>query len=93
MSGDGPSPDAMIALSIGTAVPGIFGFFCPGPLDQADHDPGSIRLQQTKACAASLLLGAAAAGVAKKPWPFLIAVTLTALLMGEYEVHRRRGAS
>ena len=90
---DGPSPDAMVALSIGTAIPGLWGFFCPGPLDQDSHDEKTVRLQQAKAGVASLGLGAVASGIAKKPWPFLVAVALVGVLMWEYEANRKRDAS
>lgn len=92
MSDDGPSPDAMIALSIGTAVPGVWGFFCPSPLDQGDHDVDTVRLQQAKAAVASLTLGVIASAIAKKPWPFLVSLALVGLLMWEYESQRKRAA-
>lgn len=89
---DGPSPDALVALSIGTAVPGIWGFFCPAPYAQDDQDLSTIRFQQAKAGAASLTLGVIASAIAKKPWPFLVAVALVGLLLCEYESSRKRGS-
>lgn len=90
MNNEAPSPDAMIALSIGTAVPGLFGFFCPGPLDQGDHDRDNIKFQQAKAAVASLTLGVIGTCIAKKPWPFLVTVAMVGLLLWEYESQRKR---
>lgn len=90
---DAPSPDAMICLSVATAIPGIFGFLCPAPLDQDGHDGDAVRGQQTKAVAASLALGVAATAVAKRPWPLIVAVVMVAVLLGEYQVHHLWGDS
>ena len=90
MSEQGPSQDAMVALSIGTAVPGLWGFFCPSPTDQDGHDKETIRVQQAKAGAASLAVGFAGTVICHKPWPFLVALALVGLLLWEYESHRKR---
>jgi hypothetical protein len=74
-----------------TAVPGLFGFFLPDPLGAKDKDPQHLRMQQAKGIVASLALGAAGSAVTKTPWPFLLAVSLTGLLMWEYQTTALRG--
>jgi hypothetical protein len=86
-------PAPIAALAVATAVPGLFGFFLPDVLGSTAHDPALVRLQQTKAAAASLLLGAACSAVSRTPWPFLLSLGLTGVLMIEYESVRRRVAS
>lgn len=86
---DGPSQDALVALSIGTAIPGLWGFFCPGPTEQGQHDVQTVRVQQAKAGVASVGLGVIGSMIVRKPWPFVIAVALVGLLMAEYASHRR----
>lgn len=87
---DGPSTEAVIGLSIGTAIPGIWCLFCPPVLDTGQYAVETVRLQQVKATAASLLLGGVASTIARKPWPFLVAVAITGLMLAESEGCRRR---
>lgn len=87
---DGPSTEAVIGLSIGTAIPGLWAVLCPPVLDQSAHAVEIVRLQQVKAVAASLALGAVAATIARKPWPFLISVAITGIMLAEFEGCRRR---
>ena len=87
---DGPSTEAVIGLSIGTAIPGLWCLFCPPVLDTGQYDLEVVRLQQVKAVAASLGLGAVASTIARKPWPFLVAVAITGLLLCESECGRKR---
>ena len=87
---DGVSTDALVGLSIATAVPGLWCVFCPPVLDAGAHDTQVFREQQLKAVAASLALGAVASTIAKKPWPFLVAVAVTLLMLAEYERGRKR---
>ena len=87
---DGPSTEAMIGLSIATAVPGVWSVFCPPVLDQGPYADEVVRMQQLKATAASLALGGVAASIARKPWPFLVAIFICGLMIAEYEHARRR---
>lgn len=87
---ESPSPDAFIALSVATAVPGLWSFLCPPVLDQDPYDDATTRLQQTKAVVASLGLGTVAACIARKPWPFLAAVLMVVLMLIEFEHTRTR---
>ena len=89
---DGPSTEAMIGLSIATAVPGVWSFFCPAVLDQGPYADDVVRLQQVKAAVASLGLGAVASTIARKPWPFLVALFMIGILYAEYESSRKRAA-
>lgn len=89
---DGPTPDAMIALSVATAVPGLWSFLCPPVLDQDPYDDSITRGQQAKAIVVSLGLGTIASMIAKKPYPFLAAVVMIVLLLAEYESTRKRTA-
>lgn len=95
MAGQEPTPNMAIMITVGTAIPGVFGFFVPAVLDVArgEHDRDLVRLQQAKASTASLVLGAVGSAVTKTPWPFLLSVGLVALLMWEFEVAHRRSAA
>lgn len=86
-------PAPLAALAVATAVPGLFGFFCPDVLGVREHPPELVHQQQTKAAAASLILGAAGSALSRTPWPFLIALALTGLLIWEYEAARERTTS
>ena len=90
---DGPSTEAIIGLSIATGVPGLWSLFVPSVMDQAPYNLEVVRLQQTKATVASLALGVAASSIARKPWPFLVAVFAVGLLLWEWETTRRRSTS
>ncbi len=83
-AGTPPPPAAAVALMVATAVPGLFGFFCPGVLDAGKHPDAAVRLQQTKAGVASLALGAAGSAATKTPWPFILSLTLVCLVLWEY---------
>lgn len=85
------SAEATVAVTVGCAVPGLFGFFCPAVLEVGGHDRQAVRLQQAKASVASLVLGAAGSVITRTPWPFLLAAALIGLLMWEYESAHRRG--
>lgn len=82
--------DGIVALSVATAIPGLWGFLCPPTTDQGPYPDEIVRLQQSKAVAASLALGTTAALLVKKPWPFLVAVIMVVIMLAEYESMRRR---
>ena len=87
---DGPSTEAVIGLSIATAVPGVWSFFCPPVLDQSPYGDELVKQQQIKATVASLALGATAGMIARKPWPFLVAMFICGLMVWEYGTARKR---
>ena len=68
----------------------MWSFFFPPVLDQSPYGDDIVRMQQTKATIASVALGGVAAGIAKKPWPFLVAIFISGLLLAEFEAGRRR---
>lgn len=79
-----------MAITVLCSVPGVFAFFLPDPLGARDHDPQHLRMQQAKGAVASLGLGAVGSAVTKTPWPFLLALALTGLMMWEYQAVGRR---
>ena len=82
---DSSSAETAMAITMLTAVPGMFTLFLPDPLGAREKDPQHLRLQQAKGIVASLGLGAAGSAITKTPWPFLLALGLTGILMWEYE--------
>jgi hypothetical protein len=90
MSGHSLSPAQATAFTVAMGVPGIFGFFCPGPLDTTSHPPNLVRQQQAKAIVASLALGCAGTSFTRTPWPFLLSLALVGILMAEYKQHAVR---
>ena len=87
-----PSAEGTMAITVLCAVPGVFAFFLPDPLGARSHDREHVRLQQAKGTVASLALGAAGSAVTKTPWPFLLAIALTGLMMWEYQATACRRA-
>jgi hypothetical protein len=81
----GLSPSQAASFTVALAVPGIFGFFCPGILDVRNHAQDDVRRQQAKAAVAALGVGAAATAASKTPWPFLLAIAITAFILWQYE--------
>jgi hypothetical protein len=79
------TPGQAATFTVALAVPGIFGFFCPGLLDVPKHDQHAVRQQQAKAAVGSLLLGAAGSAVTKTPWPFLLSLAISAFILWQYE--------
>lgn len=86
------TPEVAAAITVVTAVPGVFSFFCPSVLDVNKHNPDEVRLQQAKSVVCSLVLGGAGSAATKTPWPFLMACAITALVLWEYETAHRREA-
>lgn len=87
------SPGQAAAFTVAVSVPGFFGFFCPSLLDTGKHDTQLVRQQQVKATAASFALGIAGSAVTRTPWPFLLAVGITGLIMWQYEQQNRKPAA
>ena len=82
---EAPSAEATMAITMLASVPGVFAFFLPDPLGARDHDERHVRMQQVKGSVASLGLGAVGSAVTRTPWPFLLAVALTGLMLWEYQ--------
>lgn len=85
-----PSVETTMAITVLASVPGVFAFFLPDPLSGQAQDNDRLRLQQAKGTVASLALGAIGSAVTRTPWPFLLALALTGLMMWEYQVIAHR---
>lgn len=104
-SGGGGDLMAVLGITILIAfeIPNMFSGLLPslftiatfsgGGEEKVAHTKKWIRKGEIQATIMSLILGAGASAVAKKPWPFLASAAMCAYLVVQYENALRKGSS